>query len=308
MNISDLCHGLCCPCCFETCCPQSKEEHPLYRYYPLQEDDGLFIPQQSTRRLAFSYPQLKRQFSVHPQIERRIEAETLGKIISRQPRRPGRTSRRNSTTLSYGSPPRHLSCTVSRRTSILATAAARDQISEDEYDCSSGNSSQESCDSPDIQSSDPEPGTRKLVRMKTLDVNDESMLQFSLYYERHQCSLIVYLYRAFNIPTKCKSEASNCFITLYLLPKKKQIFHSDVIPGTLHPKFDQVFTFTKLAPSELHQQSLVFCIHNSYGSKDDFVGQALCSLESSNLHGDSIKLSIAEVHLEEQTKVKMIHS
>ena len=168
--------------------------------------------------------------------------------------------------------------------------------------CSSDHSSQESCDSPDVQSSDPERGTR----MKTSGVSDESILQFSLYYERHQCSLIVHLCRAFNVPTQCKSEASNCFVTLYLLPKKKKIFQSHVIPGTHHPKFDQVFEFAKLAAGEVHQQSLVFCIHNSHGGKDDFVGQALLSLKSSNFDGESIKLSIAEVQLDEQAKVQKI--
>lgn len=312
MNISDLCHSLCCPCCFECCCPQPKEEpdrYPLLQYYSLQEDDGLFIPQRSTGSapfMAYSYPQLKRQFSVHPQIEKNIDAETRGKIISRQPKHSGRTSRRNSRTLSHrGSPPWRILHAVSRRTSI----PAKDEISEDEYDCSSGHSSQETCDSPDIQTSehtDHERTTWKPIRMKTLDVSDESILQLSLYYETHQCSLIVHIYRAFNIPTKCESEASNCFVTLYLLPKKKQIYTSNVIPGTLHPKFDQVFNFTKLAPSEVRQQSLVLCLHNSHGGKDDFVGQALLSLKSSNLHGDSIKLSVAEVQLEETPKVPNI--
>ena len=286
MNISDLCHGLCCPCCFECCCPQSKEgdieaKRPLLHYYSLQEDDsefedgGLHIPQLlhsptsvPMSSIAYSYPQVERQVYIHPQIETQIEAETHAKIISRQPKR-------------------------SRHTSSSGHSSA----------------SKETRDSPDVQSleyihmymSHHEP---RATGMKTLDVSDESILQISLYYDRYQCFLIVHLYRAFNIPTKCKSEASNCFVTLYLLPKKKQIYNSIVIPGTLHPKFDQVFKFAKLAPGEVHQQSLVFCIHNSHGGKDDFVGQALLSLESSNFDGESIKISIAEVQLDEQAKVQ----
>ena len=114
--------------------------------------------------------------------------------------------------------------------------------------------------------------------------------------------MIVHLYRAFNVPTKAPPQASNCFVVLYLLPKKKQICTSNIIPATPHPEFDQVFKFSKVAPGEVRQQSLVFCFYN--GIKNNFVGEALLSLKSSNLHGDSIKLRITEVQLKKLPKVQ----
>ena len=293
MNYSKLCLG-CCQCCFERCCPKSSAEqlvddvNPLL-HYPYQ-DDRLLPP--SIEHRSYEFPQLKRQFSIHPQIEKRFESEAH-QIVARQPRH-------------------------SRRTSMFARSSAQDVSkdvlplqqtspvgisSEEEY--SSGNSSLETNDSLEIQSSDSEPRSQRgiLKKMQSIDVETgDSLLQISLYYHAHQCSLIVHLYKAFNVPTKSPPHASNCFVVLYLLPKKKQICTSNIVPATLHPDFDQIFKFSKLAPGEVRQQSLVFCFYN--GIKNNFVGEALLSLKSSNLHGDSIKLRITEVQLEKQLKVQ----
>ena len=293
MNYSKLCLG-CCQCCFERCCPKSSAEqladdvNPLL-HYPYQ-DDRLLRP--SIEHRSYEFPQLKRQFSVHPQIEKRFESEAH-QIVARQPRHSRRTS------IFARSSAQH----VSKDVLPLQQTSAEDISSEEEY--SSGNSSLETNDSLEIQSSDSEPRSQRgiLKKMQSIDVETEdSLLQISLYYHAHQCSLIVHLYKAFNVPTKSLPHASNCFVVLYLLPKKKQICTSNIVPATLHPDFDQIFKFSKLAPGEVRQQSLVFCFYN--GIKNNFVGEALLSLKSSNLHGDSIKLRITEVQLEKQLKVQ----
>ena len=291
MNYSKLCLA-CCQCCFERCCPKSGAEqladdvNPLL-HYPYQ-DDRLLPP--SIEHRSYEFPQLKRQFSFHPQIEKQFESKAL---VARQPRHSRHTSIFARSSIQHASK----DVLPSQQTS------AEDMSSEEEY--SSGHSSLETNDSLEIQSSDSEPRSQRGIfkKMQSIDVETEdSLLQISLYYHAHQCSLIVHLYKAFNVPTKTPPHASNCFVVLYLLPKKKQICTSNIVSATLHPDFDQVFKFSKLAPGEVRQQSLVFCFYN--GIKNNFVGEALLSLKSSNLHGDSIKLRITEVQLEKQLKVQ----
>ena len=289
MNYSKLCLG-CCQCCFEHCCPKSSagDVNPLL-HYPYQ-DDRLLPP--SIEHRSYAFPQLKRQFSFHPQIEKQFESEGR-QIVARQPSHSRHTSIFGSSSTQH----------VSKDVLPSQQTSAEDISSEEEY--SSGHSSLETNDSLEIQSSDSEPRSQRglLKKMQSIDVEtDDSLLQISLYYHAHQCSLIVHLYKAFNVPTKSPPHASNCFVVLYLLPKKKQICTSSIVPATLHPDFDQVLKFSKLAPGEVRQQSLVFCFYNNI--KNNFVGEALLSLKSSNLHGDSIKLRITEVQLEKQPKVQ----
>ena len=293
MSYSKLCLG-CCQCCFERCCPESSPEqladdvNPLL-HHPYQVD-RLLPP--SIEHRSYEFPQLKRQFSIHPQIEKQFESEAR-QIVARQP-----SHSRHSSVFARSS-----TQNASKDGLPSQQTSAEDLSSEGEY--SSGQSSLETDDSLEIQSSDSEPRSEKRIfkKMQSIDVETEdSLLQISLYYHAHQCSLIVHLYRAFNVPTKAPPHASNCFVVLYLLPKKKQICTSNIIPATPHPEFDQVFKFAKVAPGEVRQQSLVFCFYN--GIKNNFVGEALLSLKSSNLHGDSIKLRITEVQLKKLPKVQ----
>ena len=157
MNYSKLCLG-CCQCCFEHCCPKSSADdvNPLL-HYPYQ-DDRLLPP--SIEHRSYAFPQLKRQFSFHPQIEKQFESEGR-QIVARQPRH---------TSIFGSSSTQHASKDV-----FPSQQTSAEDISSEEEEYSSGHSSLETNDSLEIQSSDSEPRSQRgfLKKMQSIDVETE---------------------------------------------------------------------------------------------------------------------------------------
>ena len=122
-------------------------------------------------------------------------------------------------------------------------------------------------------------------------------LHFSLYYDLQRHTLTLDLKEARNLTAKDSSGTSDPLVVVYLDPSKDEIFESKVVLKTLHPSFDQVFTFKKLLPDEVRRQTLIFRIYNHdrrRHSKDDFIGAVMLPLSEADLYGVTVTMRIDE--------------
>ena len=122
-------------------------------------------------------------------------------------------------------------------------------------------------------------------------------LHFSLYYDLQRHTLTLDLKEARNLPAKDSRGTRDPLVVVYLDPNKDEIFESKVVLKTLHPRFDQVFTFKKLLPDEVRRQTLVFRIYNHdrrRHSKDDFIGAVMLPLSEADLYGVTLTMRIDE--------------
>ena len=125
-------------------------------------------------------------------------------------------------------------------------------------------------------------------------------VQFSLYYNSEK--LIVHLKQAFKLPTSRPEESSNPFTEVYLLPKKNEVHKSRTVLKTHNPIFDETFKFTKLIPNEIEKQIVVMRMY--INERSHFIGGVLYPLESANMDGDLIKVTISEFDEEESLRVR----
>lgn len=124
---------------------------------------------------------------------------------------------------------------------------------------------------------------------------NKPMLQFSLYYNIQQSTLMVHLHHASNLPAKDRQGTSDPFVVLYLTPNKEETFQSAIIDKTLNPIFDQSFEFRRLTPDDIHRQTLIFKIydHDRF-SHNDIIGMVALPLENADLYGVVMRMMIQE--------------
>lgn len=119
--------------------------------------------------------------------------------------------------------------------------------------------------------------------------DEEPTLQFSLYYDIQRHALKVHLQQAYDLPAMDKSPC----VTLYLEPKKVEIFECKVVAHNRNPVLDQVFEFRHLQADEVRRQSLVFRVYcHDRLSKNDFVGAVVLPLREADLLGVTMEMAI----------------
>ena len=127
-------------------------------------------------------------------------------------------------------------------------------------------------------------------------------VHFSLYYDENCQKLIVHLKQASRLPTSRPEESSNPFAEVYLLPKKIDVVKSHTEKKTHNPVFDETFTFAELSLHEIRKQTVVMRMYNN--EQSHFIGGVLCPLESADMNGDLIKVSITEFDEENSLLVR----
>ena len=133
--------------------------------------------------------------------------------------------------------------------------------------------------------------------------HDTPYVHFSLYYNESNQKLIVHLSKVSKLPTSRPEESSNPFIEIYLLPKKKEVHKSHTEMKTHNPTFDETFKFTELNQHEIKKQTVVMRIYNN--ERNHFIGGVLYPLESADMNGNLIKVSISEFDEEESLRVRI---
>lgn len=119
------------------------------------------------------------------------------------------------------------------------------------------------------------------------------MLHFSLEYQAEKKAFTVHIKEAHGLtPTDEHSLTSDPYIKLTLLPEKKHRVKTRVLRKTLHPAFDETFSFYGLSQSRVAQLSLHFVVLSfDRFSRDEVIGETLVPLSGIDLSEGRVLMS-----------------
>lgn len=118
-------------------------------------------------------------------------------------------------------------------------------------------------------------------------------LHFSLEYQAEKKAFIVHIKEAHSLtPTDEHSLTSDPYIKLTLLPEKKHRVKTRVLRKTLHPAFEETFSFYGLSQSRVAQLSLHFVVLSfDRFSRDEVIGETLVPLSGIDLSEGRVLMS-----------------
>ncbi|XP_072314873.1 synaptotagmin-4 [Eucyclogobius newberryi] len=118
-------------------------------------------------------------------------------------------------------------------------------------------------------------------------------LHFSLDYQAEKKAFIVHIKEAQGLtPTDEHSLTSDPYIKLTLLPEKKHRVKTRVLRKTLHPAFEETFSFYGLSQARVAQLSLHFVVLSfDRFSRDEVIGETLVPLSGINLSDGRVLMS-----------------
>jgi len=121
-------------------------------------------------------------------------------------------------------------------------------------------------------------------------------LFFTVKYSFEKTALIVTINKCSNLPAKdSTNKTSDPYVKLQLLPEKQHKVKTRVVRRTLHPVYDEDFTFYGVHFNQLPILTLHFVVlsFDRY-SRDDVVGEVMVELEGMDLSGsETCPLSLA---------------
>ena len=296
-------------CC---CCPKLvvKEKYAGVSYSAIEKSmqveldgDQYFSKDSLVDNMVYSFPQQHSDPPLHPQ----MFSMELSATVTEQPTSANymrRFSTQSSTSSDYeqcvaglnSEPLQQKSITVMdsptrRKSKTLLKSLSRKSMSPL---VTSSKVQQQSL--PDTENDSPWVVGLPIIEENSLTgKRDKPTLQFSLYYNIQQSTLMVHLHHASNLPAKDRQGTSDPFVVLYLTPNKEETFQSAVIDKSLNPIFDQSFEFRNLTPDDIHQQTLIFKVydHDRF-SHNDIIGVVALPLESADLYGVVMRMMIQE--------------
>ncbi|KAK7939124.1 hypothetical protein WMY93_002450 [Mugilogobius chulae] len=118
-------------------------------------------------------------------------------------------------------------------------------------------------------------------------------LHFSLQYQEDKKAFIVHIKEAQGLtPTDEHSLTSDPYIKLTLLPEKKHRVKTRVLRKTLHPAFEETFSFYGLSRARVSQLSLHFVVLSfDRFSRDEVIGETLVPLSGIELSDGKVLMS-----------------
>uniref|UniRef100_A0A8C6STM7 Synaptotagmin IV n=1 Tax=Neogobius melanostomus TaxID=47308 RepID=A0A8C6STM7_9GOBI len=118
-------------------------------------------------------------------------------------------------------------------------------------------------------------------------------LHFALEYQAEKKAFIVHIKEAQGLtPTDEHSLTSDPYIKLTLLPEKKHRVKTRVLRKTLHPAFDETFSFYGLSQARVAQLSLHFVVLSfDRFSRDEVIGETLVPLSGIDLSEGRVLMS-----------------
>merc|ERR1712038_1244457 len=132
-------------------------------------------------------------------------------------------------------------------------------------------------------------------------------LFFTVKYSFEKTALIVTINKCSNLPAKDKdNKTSDPYVKLQLLPEKQHKVKTRVVRRTLHPVYDEDFTFYGVHFNQLPILTLHFVVlsFDRY-SRDDVVGEVMVELEGMDLSSsETCPLSLAREITPRSMKLK----
>ncbi|XP_013792108.1 synaptotagmin-4-like [Limulus polyphemus] len=127
---------------------------------------------------------------------------------------------------------------------------------------------------------------RKEREKKIIDEKDSKLgkLHFRLKYAPEKHSLLVTIVQCTQLPPKDLNRGtSDPYVKLLLLPDKQHKVKTRVLRKTLHPKYDEEFTFYGITPNQLEATTLHFVVlsFDRY-SRDDIIGEVIYSFQNTD--------------------------
>lgn len=127
-------------------------------------------------------------------------------------------------------------------------------------------------------------------------------LYFDVEYEEGKSILKITIIKAAALPAKNNSttETADPYVKLHILPEKKQRVKTRVLRKTLHPVYDEVFSFYGIDPSQVNKLTLHFVIlsFDRY-SRDEIIGEVLYPLANADLgkKEEAICMNVSPRHI-----------